>query len=218
MVEHSSGSAQLRSAFIEGWSVYPTREECSVRLRRLDDQELVIIAGRQIVTAERLEVLAIGTKERFADGTALVEVVRTIKRHQSIPVIPWGTGKWMGNRGRLVEKLLKGPEAAGLFLGDNGNRPSFWPRPALFKFAQAEGIRILPGSDPLPFASEQKRAGSFGCFIDGTISPDYPARDLSRILSDGTGAFQPYGRLERSRRFVLNQVAMQLRRRGRRQQ
>lgn len=110
-----------------------------------------------------------------------------------------------GAEGDHIKKILNTPEASGLFLGDNGNRPNFWPRPALFDFAETKGIRVLPGSDPLPFPSACCRVGSFGISIQETIASENPAMDLKRILLDPKISFRAYGYLERPYRFLRNQ-------------
>ena len=192
------------------WSFHRTSEDCSLCAKEAGDKNLFLIAGRQIVTAEDLEVLALATDKVFEDGAPLEEVIRTVRGSDAIPVVPWGPGKWMGKRGKILRQILNGPEVTGFFLGDNGNRPSFWPNPSHFRLAEKKGIRILPGTDPLPFASESCRPGSFGFLVNDSISPAYPAKDLKRILADQTTFLQPYGRLENPWRFFLNQISMQI--------
>jgi hypothetical protein len=198
------------------WSFHPTSEDCSLCAKEAGDKTLFFIAGRQIVTAEDLEVLALATDKVFEDGAPLEEVIRTIRNSDAIPVVPWGPGKWMGKRGEILGQILNGPEVPGLFLGDNGNRPSFWPNPSHLRLAEKKGIRILPGSDPLPFTSESCRPGSFGFLVNDSISPDYPAKDLKRILAKQTTCLQPYGHLENPWRFFRNQISMQILKRMRR--
>ena len=198
------------------WRFYKTNEACSLCARGAYDQILFLIAGRQIVTAEDLEVLALGTDKKFEDGEILEEVIGTVSGIGAIPVVPWGPGKWMGKRGVLLTQLLNGPEIPGLFLGDNGNRPYFWPNPSHFKLAEKKGIRVLPGTDPLPFASESCRPGSFGFLVNDSVTSEYPAKDLKSILANQTTCLQPYGHLEHPWRFFRNQIAMQMMKRMRR--
>ena len=207
---HARKEPGIGSNAFENWTFRQTNESCSLSARRTGAQSLFLIAGRQIVTAEGLEVLALATNNEFEDGTPLADVVRTVRSSGAIPVIPWGSGKWMGQRGMILTKTLNGPEAPGLFLGDNGNRPSFWPRPSHFKVAETKGIQVLPGSDPLPFASESYRAGSFGFSVNGSVTPESPASDLKRILLDPTTRLKEYGHLEHPWRFFRNQLAMQV--------
>ena len=63
-----------------------------------------------------------------------------------------GFGKWIGRRGAVLQKLLATHNYPYLFLGDNSGRPSFWSKPHYFQLAKKQAIRILPDTDPLPFA------------------------------------------------------------------
>lgn len=192
------------------WTFHRTNENCSLYARRRDDQELFLIAGRQIVTAEHLEVLALATAKDFRDGFPMEELIEAVKENGGIPAIPWGPGKWMGRRGVFLRNLLERAKDPGLFLGDNGNRPSFWRRPPHFSLAETKGIRVLPGTDPLPFPSKSRCPGSFGFSLQGSITSEHPARDLKRILADQTTCPKAYGHLEHPWRFFRNQLAMQI--------
>jgi len=200
----------IGSKAIGKWTFHRTNENCSLLARCNGGQGLYVIAGRQIVTAEDLEVLALATDRGFEDGAPLEDVIETVKNNGAIPVIPWGPGKWMGHRGMILKDLLKAVKEPGLFLGDNGGRPIFWARPSHFKEAEAKGIRILSGSDPLPFASESRRPGSFGFSVEASITHEQPAKDIRRILLDPTTYPRAYGALENPYRFFLNQLAMQM--------
>jgi len=197
------------------WTFNRTNENCSLFAQSNTGQSLLLIAGRQIVTAEGLEVLALATTSNFKGDTPIEELIETIRKQDAIPVIPWGFGKWLGQRGIILKRLIEASKNQELFLGDNGGRPTFFLCPSHFKQAERNGIRTLPGSDPLPFVSECIRAGSFGFLVDGSIKDTYPARDLKRILFDPEKRFQPYGNLQPLFPFVLNQIkaiAMKLRR------
>ena len=207
---HSREKIEMRGSGSENWTFHETSESCSLSACRAGRQTIFLVAGRQIVTAEDLEVLALATNKEFEDGRPMVEVIRTVQNSGAIPVIAWGPGKWLGKRGAIIDKALNRLDGSGLFLGDNGNRPTFWPRSSHFTIAQDKGGRILPGSDPLPFASEYRRPGSFGFSAYGTVTSQYPARDLKRIVLDPKTPLRTYGRLERAWRFFYNQSAMQV--------
>jgi hypothetical protein len=192
------------------WVFEPTRENCSLRASGPDGQHLVLIAGRQIVTAERLEVLALCTSALILDGGTLSQVVSAVREANGLPVIPWGAGKWIGRRGKILADFLRSQKPDGIFLGDNGGRPIFWRYPHHFRLARQKGIRILPGSDPLPFRSERTRAGSFGFAIEGTLDTDRPATHIRALLMDSSVSLSPYGSLEQPYRFFRNQISMQL--------
>jgi hypothetical protein len=197
---------QMGSRDFNGWTLQRTKENCSLRAQRDGDLGFFMIAGRQIVTAENLEVLALITDRQFEDDLPLKEVIQTVRKKGAIPVIPWGFGKWMGRRGRLLKNTLEEAKNSELFLGDNGGRPSILPRPSYFRLAESRGIRILPGSDPLPFSSEVRKVGSFGFSVMGHISYEKPATDLKNILLDRTTNPVAYGRPETFYRFLRNQV------------
>jgi hypothetical protein len=195
---------------IENWSFHRTKENISIVARRTDGESIYIVAGKKIITAENLEVLALATHKAFDVGIPLVTILDQIKQYDAIPVIPWAVGKWIGKRGRVIKDLLDNTAEPDFFLCDNGNRPNFWPRPTLFDYAEKKGIRVLAGSDALHFASESYRVGSFANLTHGTIDPDYPAMDLKKMLLNPKTMIRTYGNLEKPVRFFRNQLAMQL--------
>lgn len=191
-----------------GWRFEHTAEPCSLRGCADDGRELWVVAGRQIVTEEGIEVLALGTDARFQDGAPLAAVVELVRDADAFPVLPWGFGKWLGERGRILTDYLARSAGEELALGDNSGRPVFWVWPFHFRLAERRGIPILPGSDPLPFASESGRAGSFGFAAHGVLDRERPAASLKQLLRESV-AIEPYGRRESPLRFVRNQLAMQ---------
>lgn len=193
-----------------GWAIQTTGEPASVIARSKAGKQVFLMAGRQIVTKEKLEVLALATEKRFEDGLPIKNTLSAVNAAGAIAVIPWGFGKWWGRRGSIVNRLMKERANFGFFLGDNSGRPRLVPAPTQFKEAQAKGVQILPGSDPLPFASECWRPGSVGLMFRGTLSEVTPAADLKALLQSRLGAAKRYGDLEGSIRFVRNQCAMQL--------
>ncbi|MGH8478645.1 MAG: hypothetical protein ACREXK_03460 [Gammaproteobacteria bacterium] len=195
------------------WRLRHTEETGSVMAERRQ-QCLYIIAGRQIVTAERLEVLALGFEGFVPDGEPIRQVLDRVRSAAAVAVIPWGFGKWWGGRGKVVSALLKDHERLGFFLGDNSGRTAFLGRPAHFEDARRDGIAILPGTDPLPFPAEYGRAGSFGLVAQASIDPAWPAAEIKRLLTSTPLDMKPYGRLETPLRFIHNQIAMQFYKHG----
>ena len=187
-----------------------TSECCSIIVRRDDGESLFLISGRKIITSENLEVLALATDTEFENGLPLNKTIQVIRDSCSIPVIPWAVGKWMGRRGKILSRLLESAGESEFFLCDNGNRPIFWPRPSHFGAGEKKGIRVISGSDPLHFASEVHRVGSFGFSIQETINHEQPAKHLQDILMDQSTTFKLFGNLENPYRFIKNQLAMQV--------
>ena len=192
------------------WSFHSTKEDYSLIAQSSPEEKLFIIAGRQIKSAENLEVLALGTLESFEEGRPVETLIGQINQAGALPVLPWGVGKWFGRRGNLVNKLVDKAEIRPLFLGDSGNRPVFWPRPTLFSKAEEKGMAVLPGSDPLPFPTEINKVGRIGFKIEGVIDQEYPGRDIKKILLDPNKKPQTYGFLETPFRFFRNQLRMNL--------
>jgi hypothetical protein len=207
-----SGSRLCQSA--GQWRFEPTDETQSITAENTQGHRIVLIAGRQIVTAENLEILWIGTAQRISDGLPIQQLIDQIDASEGIAVLPWGPGKWYGRRGKIVKETITTYKGQNLFLGDNGNRPFFWPTPTNFRYARDKGIRILPGSDPLPLATEAGRAGTFGFYIDENVSALKPCADLLKIIRNQGKHFRSFGRLESPGRFFRNQFCMQLIKKG----
>ncbi len=195
---------------IDSWTFHKTQEACSLRATRKGYPSLFMIAGRQVVTLENLEVLALATSEVIIEGTTLGKTVQQVRQQGAMPVIPWGAGKWFGKHGTVLKNFLETTETQGLFLCDNGGRPTFWPRPALFRKMEQRGVKILSGSDPLPIATESKRPGSSGFLLKNDVTPETPARDLKHLLLDPITNVDIFGKREKVVRFFRNQAAMQI--------
>ena len=195
------------------WSFQETSEAESLYAINKDGHRIIIINGRQIVTSENLEVLALVTADKLEDGMPITNVIEWVKTNDAIPVVPWGFGKWWGKRGNILSKSLESFSGADVFLGDNSGRPWFLGRPGHFKKANRDRRRILPGSDPLPFASEVWRPGSVGFYFNGVLDEDSPATSLRNYIRNPETNITNYMYCERLLPFVRNQVAMQIRKR-----
>lgn len=190
------------------WTFEPTGEEESLSAVRATGERLIVVAGRQIVAREGLEVLAIGRDLETPDGLPLTDTLEQVRKSGALPVLPWGFGKWWGRRGAHVEAALREP--GELYLGDSGGRLQPGIRPRLFRLARETGIRLLPGTDPLPFARHAKLAGSYGFVLPGAPDEHRPAADLLRRIRQA-GQPRTFGRRAGPVRFLRDQTAMQLR-------
>ncbi len=195
------------------WQVSATAEPVSLIARRPGALPIVLVAGRQIICRERLEVLALATRAEFDDGLPLRDTVAAIQAAGALAVVPWAFGKWWFGRRRVLEDLLRTVRPGDLFLGDNGNRARLSPPPAPFRAAAEKGLWILPGSDPLPLPAAADRAGSYGFVLEGRVSESHPARDVVRLIRQQRAQPRTFGRREALAPFVRNQIAMQLRKR-----
>lgn len=195
---------------LQEWSVSPTAEAGSLLATRAD-RSLFLVAGRQVACKEGLEVLVLGTTERFEDGRPIRELLRETEALRVPRVIPWGPGKWLFGRGRLLAQLLQEFRKPTLFLGDEGGRPGFWGYPAHFALGARLGVRDLPGTDPLPFSHDVSKVGRMGLRVPIALDERRPAASLLRSLTDPNVAFDRFATLEPPLSFVRNQIGMQLR-------
>ncbi len=209
--ERLSGSTRSQPG---AWQIRPAGDQRSLVARRQDGAELLLVTGRQIVAREGLEVLALGCDPALPDGQAIREVIAETRAAGALPVLPWGFGKWTLRRGRLVAALLDEARSPDLFLGDNGGRAAALPSP-LFAAAMARGIWVIPGSDPLPFAPQQERVGSYGCILPGALDMTQPSGSLLERLRALREQPQTFGQLQPLGAFVTAQLRMQWRKRRR---
>jgi hypothetical protein len=189
-----------------------TLEPHSIEVRYPNHANIFIIASQQIVTAERLEVLALGTNTKVPDGLPVSEVLEKVQSLGALIVLPWGVGKWFGNRGKLINRIVgsQSSENYPIFLGDIAGRPRLWSLPSVFELAKSYGCKTLSGTDPLPLAAEATRAGAYGTFFKGEISSEKPAESLNEILKNSAITLQKYGQSENTYRFIRNQLSLRL--------
>jgi hypothetical protein len=213
------GTTRLRvlsgNAGVGTWTIELSSEpETLIARSDVHRKRLLVIAGRQVITAERIEVLALLTPGKFTDGLPLEETLAAAHSAGAVVVLPWGVGKWLGRRGRLVRRALsRHLPARPVLAGDNGGRPWCWPRPRIFAIAETSGIPVLPGTDPLPLPDQETRIGSFGLAFVGRLPLEFPAAALRTWLVEPSSRAPPrlFGRLERVSRFLHNQVRLRLR-------
>lgn len=201
----------------DGWWFRRTEEDNSLWAVRSSapDQALLVIAGRQLVTREGLEVLALGCREPLAEGMELRAARDAVIEAGGVPVVPWGFGKWWSQRGRVVAALVDAGAAEGAwFLGDNAGRPQLSRRPPMFARAAARGVFVLPGSDPLPLPGQADKVGRCGFQMSIELDADHPARAVLDGLRGTTEQPPTFGRYESLGNFVRDQVAMQRRKRS----
>ncbi len=197
-----------------GWSLQPAADGITLLAARDGETRLIIISGRQIATREGLEVLVVGTRQEFGTRLTFPGALAAAREARGITIVPWGFGKWSGTRGNLVRALIEAGDQT-VFLGDNGGRPRIGGTPALLALGRARGYLVLPGSDPLPFASQIRRVGSFGFVLPGNIREDRAGSNLLeqvRALADQPPVF---GRPSPIGSFVITQTRAQLQKRFR---
>lgn len=165
------------------WTAETVPGSGALILTRAGKRVLVIVPGKQVVTQENLEVLALATPALLEDGISLEATIGAIRDSGGVPVLPWAFGKWSLERGRVLEKFLADKTPADkIFLGDNGCRPSHIGLPRRFRLAASRGLKVLAGSDPLPFLDHEKRAASYTSMLPGGVDWRQPEVWLRRRL------------------------------------
>lgn len=154
-----------------------------VRLSRPDGANLYLVAGRQVVTQERLEVLLLGLVEPLDISPLPAVGLLEEYQHRCLVAIPWGFGKWLGARGRLVCDLLENCDAV-FCLGDNAGRPSLWRGIPQFRLAAERGVAVLPGTDPLPLPRHATGAGRSGVVVAEDGDGVTTGMELSKMLAE----------------------------------
>ena len=207
----SSAHASKDSQTATSWNFFQTTESDSLIVRK-DEAAMLLVAGRQLVSKENIELLSLLSSVSIKDRSLpLDDLARAVADNGGLPVVPWGVGKWFAKRGKVVEHLLHGNHDYPLFFGDNGNRPLFWPEPTLLKQARDLHVPVLSGSDPLPLPSHTSRPGSFGAlFMEDDLSTDTPLDSLRKLLT-GKNEITGFGRGTGSFQFIVDQLQINLR-------
>ena len=190
-----------------GWRIARADED-SILLAREDGETIIVVPGRQVVTAERLEVLSVGSVTSYPEGQPIRTVLQSAARHGAVAVVPWGFGKWWGRRGRIVRTLMDVHHDVPFCVGDNGGRGRWLPRPPLFQTAIDFGIPVLGGSDPLPLPSHVTRAGSYGFVLDDWCETSRPAGAIKDRLRSLTRSPESFGHLSSTSAMVRCQLGL----------
>lgn len=200
----------------DGWTFAVVQGEPETLLAHRGADAIAIVCGRQVRAADGLEVLALGTLREFPDGLPFGEALEAVSASGALTVIPWGFGKWFGERGRRVEQALEKTGREAVFVGDNGSRLAWAGQPALVRSAQERGFRVLPGTDPFPFARGYRRVGRFGFLTDVDPAEPRPWQALRAWLVNRRTSPPAYGQATGPVTFVFNQVGIQVYNRVRR--
>lgn len=188
------------------WTFERTGEPGSLVARHRSRTGLLLIAGRQIVTRERLEILSLASAARIEDGLPVDETIGAAGEAGAITVLPWGFGKWWGGRGKIVRQILESVRPGELFLGDNGNRPRPGVRPRLFREAERRGIRILSGSDPLSLPNQVARVARYGTLLSASLDMQRPAAGIEALLRSRGTTTTTFGRRDGAASFLRAQL------------
>lgn len=147
----------------------------------LAGETLHIIAGRQFVGAERVEILGLAVELDLADGAPAATYIERILAADGVPVLSWAPGKWMFRRAAVIRELIA-RYGARLLLGDTTLRPLGWGEPGLMCAGRRQGLGVIAGSDPLPVTGDDRHAGTYATLIDTPFDPARPVTALRAAL------------------------------------
>ena len=204
LLEASKNPAKAVCKVDENWYCYATGEPDSVILKTRSGKVLYVIAGKQIVTREGLEVHALATNVSFEDGKPLQGLLDEIRSSGGVAAMPWGTGKWLGRRGGVMKSMCGRFSRIGILLSDSGIRPWIWPESKLYK----SGPRVIAGTDPLPIPAEAFRTGSFGFTVLAQWDQSRPAQSMRSVLVNRELEITRFGRSQGVWQFLSRQIAI----------
>jgi len=207
LASNGDAAKTLRAA---GWRVAATDAPWALELTAPENAgHIALLAGRQLVSAERLEALALGVTTPLPEGQSLADTVAAIQAAGGAAILPWGAGKWLGARGETLHRYLEtAPKTVAL--GDSRHRPLGWPEPRLFRAARTAGRPVWRGSDPLP--GEPDAAAACGHELLGW-TPGDPWPDFLRALGNPARVGPPFGRRLDPLAFIGRQWALRRNRR-----
>ncbi|HOW96193.1 MAG TPA: hypothetical protein P5567_08290 [Kiritimatiellia bacterium] len=165
-----------------------------------------LLAGRQVITRERIEVLGLAMASFVEDGLPLEDTVARVRAQGGLPVLSWAPGKWFFGRGRIVGAFISRSAPGDLLLGDTSLRPLFWGEPRLMRAGRRRGLRVVSGSDPLPFAEDARWAGRVATvYAPAPMDEARPVAAIARRLLQDTPLRERAGA-----RLCPSQVALRL--------
>jgi hypothetical protein len=192
----SDGSSRL-----SGFEVTPGIGNAITIKRESDGLQLSLLPGRQVITRENIEVLALACPEMIDDGQPALDVIYQINQLQRVPVLTWSPGKWFGERGKLVERLINELDKQDFLIGDTTLRPYGWSTPRLMKMAQDKGFTVIAGSDPLPFSGEEHWLGAYYTVAESEQA--YDAEALLHAIKNHQAGLQCHNQGQRTQIFSL---------------
>ncbi len=160
---------------------------------------MLIIPGWQVVSEEGLELLVQGVEQFESFGAPAQSVVEVAIAQGAIVTLPWGFGKWIGRRRRLVRRLIA-LYGDRILLGDISGRPPGWAEPLL------AGRPVIRGADNLPLAGSERSIGRYGSLIACTGNDQASEVCLLEKLRRPAGIFQSFGNRHGVARALMDQL------------
>jgi len=171
----------------------PTNEKAALEIISRSDERVILYAGRQIISAEKIEVLALTLADKIEDGLKIEDLLKRVNDAGAVAIINWAPGKWFFKRGSIVEKLIEKSTPGSILLGDTSLRPKVWKEPKLMALGKAKGLKVIKGSDPLPFAGEEAHIGCHGVNFKSKWDALHPVTSMRAALKNKDVTLVPFG-------------------------
>lgn len=166
-----------------GLTIQPSPEKEAILFQENGRISHLILAGRQLVSNDGLEVLSLATDlfvedRKFSTG----ELIQKVNESGGVPVLNWAPGKWFFNRGKIVREQIQNSKTNTFVVGDNPLRCTLWPTPQIMKEATNKGFKLIAGSDPLPFVGEENNIGTYCFATHAPFDMKKPVASIRQIL------------------------------------
>ncbi|MBU2677973.1 MAG: hypothetical protein KJP16_12920 [Gammaproteobacteria bacterium] len=194
------------------WQVVSNPDDSVLHVAKVGALPIAILAGRQVISSENLEVLIFPPGGIGKEMLPVTELVGQAAQRRALVIIPWGVGKWFGKRGQIVSSILSDSVDGQVLVGDNGGRPRIWNRVRLLEDARARGIPNIAGTDPLPVPGEERRVGTFGVSVSAAVSHEWTTEDFLTVLRKEISV--PFGRQMSATGFIRKQLALRIKKRS----
>jgi hypothetical protein len=159
-----------------------------LEVRTFDAASLFIFPGQQIVTSERLEVLALVSEVDMPSGEETKVTLRRVQESGAFAVFPWSLGKWWGKRGEILNETIAVASAGDFALSDSSLRPWWLLPPSQFALAKERGLPILAGTDPFPQSGQEQLVGRYASYFSSGFDSAMPAESMLALLRSGKGS------------------------------
>jgi len=206
---YSDIRSQAQADLVCHWQVEVGSDPASFTIGS-GEKHIHVVSSRQINSKEGLEVLIIGLIEDIPSGMPIKHYIEEYAEQYAV-ILPWGFGKWLGKRGKIIEELLGDLKQKQVLLGDNGGRPTVWSSVTAFNGARAARIAIIPGSDPLPMSNQLSRVAALGIELDYDFTSASSLTDaLNRALKTKGFDSRIYGDHRSLAGVVYDQFALRM--------
>lgn len=170
---------------------------------KTEKTQVYLFPGYQINCAEKIELIGMGLLTPIHDGLSLEETLKEIRSQRAIPILPWGAGKWLFKRGKIIERLIPLAKDYSLLFADTFMRPALMPDSRIIRQIRTVQKNLLAGSDPLPMKGEEKILGRYSTLFEGEFDPLNPLFSMQSILLSGFQPFIPLGKRASLPEFTL---------------